>query len=101
MKKVGVIAVVLLTLATAAGAGAVATQRFQASSGDIVLVRGTKTLCAVVGKRGAKSFITCYKAAKNGGPKVKSYGVAITDTGVVVARYLTQTRTKTVYQKRH
>ena len=101
MKKVAIFAIVLTALATAAAAGGMATKRFSAAPKDIVLVRGTKTVCTVIGQRGAQPFMTCYKAAANGGPKVKSYGVAITDTGVVVARYTTQTKTKTVFQRRH
>ena len=101
MKKLAIVAVVLLALGMSAGTGAVAMKRFTAAPGDIILVTRTQTLCTVIGNSKAKPFVTCYKRAANGGPKVKSYGVAITDTGVVVARYLTQRKTKTVFQRRH
>jgi hypothetical protein len=101
VRKVGVVAIILAALVFSAAAGGVATQRFTASPNDIVLVRGTKTLCTIVKRGSTKPFVTCYTAARNGGPKVGTYGVAITDTGIVVARYVGQQRTKTVFQRRH
>ena len=93
MKKLAIVTVVLVALGMSAGAGAVAMKRMTASPGDIIIVNRTKTLCTVIGNSKAKPFVTCYKRTTNGGPKVGTYGVAITDTGVVVA--------KTVYQHRH
>jgi hypothetical protein len=101
VKKLTIVLVVLLALGMSAGAGAVAMKRMTASPGDIIVVSRTKTLCTVIGNSTAKPFVTCYKRTTNGGPKVGSYGVAITDTGVVVAKYVTQRKTKTVYQHRH
>ena len=101
MKKLAIVTVVVVALVMSAGAGAVAMKRITAAPGDIILVNRTKTLCTVVGNSSAKPLVTCYKRTTNGGPKVGSYGVAITDTGVVVAKYITQRKTKTVYQHRH
>jgi len=101
VKKLVIAGIAVVALAASATAGALVTRIVSVAPGDIVSVRGTRVICTVVNKKPNPTFVTCYKAAANGGPRPTSYGVAVSMSGIVVSQYRTQKQFKTVFQRRH
>jgi len=101
MKKIVACAAVscLVVVGVAAGAQRAARgQGFLANVNDQMIMKGSKILCAVASAPGG-NVLTCYKAKDARHIAVGTYGVGISDKGVVVIRLVSDTKRKVVFRR--